>query len=101
MSSVARALTVVFINIEGLKSKINNENFSDLLQTNHVFDLAESWAGFETYNIKGYTSYIKGRNEITRFRRNLGGLVVYVKNSIRKKCIETSAEIKEVIWTGV
>jgi hypothetical protein len=50
MSSVAGSLKVGFINIEGLKRKINKD-FLDLLKTNYIFGLAESWAGFETYNI--------------------------------------------------
>jgi hypothetical protein len=60
MSCVAGSPKVGFINIEELKRNINNNDFLDLLKTNYVFDLAESWTGFETYNIKGYASYIKG-----------------------------------------
>jgi hypothetical protein len=90
MSSVAGSCKVGFINIEGLKRKINNNDFLDLLKTNDVFGLVESWAGFEVCNIKGYTSYIKERNKIARFGRNPGRLVVYVKNSISKKVIEKS-----------
>jgi hypothetical protein len=79
MSSVAGSLKVGFISIEGLKRKTNNKDFLDLFKTNYVFGLAESWSGFETYRIKGYTSYIKGKNKTARFGRNSGGLVVYVK----------------------
>jgi hypothetical protein len=35
--------------IEGLKRKINNKDFLDLLKTNYVRGGVESWAGFETY----------------------------------------------------
>jgi hypothetical protein len=45
MSSVAGALEVGFINIEGLKRKINKD-FLDLLKTNYFFGLAKSCAGF-------------------------------------------------------
>jgi hypothetical protein len=76
-------------------------DFLDVLKANDVFGLAENWAGFETYNIKGYTSCIKGRNKTARFRRNTGGLVAHVKNSISKKIIEIPTEMKEVIWIGV
>jgi hypothetical protein len=78
--------------------------FLDSLRKNDVFGLAESWAEFETYKIKGYTSYIKGSNKTARFGRNPGGLVVYVKNSINsinKKVIEMPTEMKEVIWIGI
>jgi hypothetical protein len=92
---VAGALKVGFIIIEGLKSKINND-FLDLLETNYCFYFDKSWAGFETCSIKGYTSYIKGRNKITRFGRYPGGLVVSVKNSISKKVNEVSTEMKKI-----
>jgi hypothetical protein len=72
ISSVAGSLEVGFINIDGLKRKINNKNFLDLLKTNYAFGLAESSTGFETYNIKGYTSYIKGRNKTASFGRTPG-----------------------------
>jgi hypothetical protein len=100
MSSVAGSLKVGFINIEGLKRKINNKDFLDLLKAN-VFGLAESWARFETYNMEGYTRYIKGRNKTAKFGRKPGGSVVYVKNSISKKVIEIPTEMKEVIWIEV
>jgi hypothetical protein len=68
-----------------------------LLKINDVFGFVESWARFQTYNIKEKTSYIKGRNMTSRFGRNPRGLVVYVKNSISKKVIEIPTEMKEVI----
>jgi hypothetical protein len=101
MSSVAGSLEVGCINIEGLKRKINNKDFLDLRKTIDVCGLAESWARFEIDNMKGYTSYIKGRNKTARFGRNTGRLVVYVKNSIGKKVIGIATEMKEVIWIGV
>jgi hypothetical protein len=61
----------------------------------------EGWARYETYNIKDYTSYIKGRNKTERFKRSPEGLVAYVKNSIRKKVIESPTGMKEVIRTEV
>jgi hypothetical protein len=98
MSSVAGLLKVRFINIEGLK---NNKDFLDLLKINYAFGLEESCTGFEICNIKGYTSYIKGRNKTARFGTNPGALVVYVKNSISKKVIEIPTKMKEVIWIEV
>jgi hypothetical protein len=73
---VSGSLKVGFINIKGLKRKINNKDSLDFLKTNYVFGLVESWARFETYNIKGYNSYIKGRNKTARLGRNPRGLVV-------------------------
>jgi hypothetical protein len=102
MIGVAGSLKLGFINVEVLKrKKINNTDFLHLLKTNYVFGSAESWAGFETYDVKGYTSYIKEMNKTARFGRNPGGLLVYVKNSLSKKVIEISTEMKEVIWIGV
>jgi hypothetical protein len=82
MSSVAGSLEIGLKNIEGLKRKINNKDFLDLLKANDIFGLAESWARFETCNIKGYTSYIKGRNKTARFRRN-PRLVVLIRRLLK------------------
>jgi hypothetical protein len=101
MSCVAESLKVGFMNIKGLKRKVDNKDVLGLLKSNDICGLAESWAGFETYNMKGYTSYIKERNKTARFGRNPGGLVVYVKNGLSKKVTEIQTEMKEVIWIGV
>lgn len=55
---------------------------------NCVFDSEKSCAGFETCNVKGCISYIKGSKNIAIFGRNPGGLVVSVKNIVGKKVIE-------------
>jgi hypothetical protein len=55
--------------------------------------LAESLTGLE----KCVTSFIKGRYKITRYGRNPGGLVVYVKNIIDKYVEEIVKEMKEII----
>lgn len=59
------ALRVGCINIVGLRSKINNKDLFDLLKTNYVSGLVESWDRFDrpSYDVKGYSSYIKGRNK--------------------------------------
>jgi len=59
--------------------------------------LAESSTGLEKFVIRGYKSFIKGRCKITRYGRNPGGLVVYVKNIIDKYVEEIVKEMKEII----
>jgi hypothetical protein len=53
--------------------------------------------GLEKFVIKGHKSFIESRCKITRYGRNPGGLVVYVKNIIDKYVDEIVKEMKEII----
>jgi len=48
--------------------------------------IAKSWTGLEKFEIRGYKSFIKSRCKTTKYRRNPGYLVVYVKNIIGSIC---------------
>jgi hypothetical protein len=77
---VAGILRVDLINIECLKSKSQNRNCSGLLEQNKMLGTAESWIGLEKCEIRGYKTFNKRRCKLTRYGRNPGGLVLYVKN---------------------
>jgi hypothetical protein len=44
----------------------------NLLRSQGIFGIAESWAGLETYKVRGYTSYFKGRYKTAKYGRNPG-----------------------------
>jgi hypothetical protein len=70
---VAGPLRVGFIHTEGLKSKLQNINCSDLLEKIKMLGTAESWAGLQKYEIRGYESFNKTRCKITRYEKHPGG----------------------------
>jgi len=57
----------------------------------------QSLTGLEKFVTRGYKSFIEGSYKITRYGRNPGGLVVYVKNIIDKYVEEIVKEMKEII----
>jgi hypothetical protein len=98
---VAGPLKIVFLNIEGLRNKLGNNDFLALLAAHDIFGIAESWAGFEKFDVRGYTGYVKGRGRIEKFGRNPEGLIVYRKDSINNRVKEIQTTVKEVIWIGL
>jgi hypothetical protein len=61
------------MNIEGLKCKLQNRDFLDLLEKNEVMFLVESWMGLEKFEIRGNKSSIKGCCKMEKSRR-VGGI---------------------------
>ena len=73
--------------------------FLDLLDKTK--SVRESCRGIDKFEIRGYMSFIKGKGKVTRYGRNPGGLVVYVKNII-DQCFEEmvtkkSKQLKKLI----
>jgi hypothetical protein len=93
---VASQFKVGFWNVEGLKSKVGSKDFLDVLCYHDIFGIAESWAGLEVYEIKGFNSYSKGRSKVAKFGRNPGGLVVYIREGISKRVTEIVTNMKEI-----
>jgi hypothetical protein len=98
---VVGVLKIGFLNIEGLRNKLGTTDFLDLLRAQDILGIAESWAGLETYNISGYTSYFKGRCKISKFGRNPGVLAVYIKDDISKGVKEIVSDMKEILWLNI
>jgi hypothetical protein len=63
--------------------------------------IAESWAGLETYNISGYTSYYKGRCKMSKYDRSPGELAVYVEDDISKGIKEIVSDKKEILLLNI
>jgi hypothetical protein len=61
---VAGPLKIYFLNIEGLRNKLGDNDFLALLAAHDIFGIAGSWAGFEKFDVRGYTGYVKGRGRI-------------------------------------
>jgi exonuclease III len=98
---VAGVLKIGFLNIEGLQNKLGTTDFLDLLRVQDILGIAESWAGLETYNISGYTSYFKGRCKISKYGRNPGGLAVYIKDDISEGIKVIVSDMKEILWLNI
>jgi hypothetical protein len=95
---VTGALKIGFLNIEALRNKLGTTNCLDLLRSQDILGIAESWTWLETYNFSGYTSYFKGRCNISKFGRNPGGLAVYIKGDFSKGVKEMGSDMKETLW---
>jgi hypothetical protein len=100
-TTVAGQFKVGFWNEKGLRSKVCSKDFSDVLWNHEIFGIAESWAGLEVYEINGFISFSKGRTKVTKFGRNPGGLVVYIREGISKQVTEIATNMKEILWVGV
>jgi hypothetical protein len=64
---VAGPPRIGFLDIEGLRNKLGNNDFLALLAAHDVFGITESWAGFEKSDVRGYVGYVKGRGKIAKF----------------------------------
>jgi hypothetical protein len=52
------------LNIEGLKNKLGNNDFSALLAAYDVFGIAVRWAGFEKFDVTGLKGGVELRNSV-------------------------------------
>lgn len=59
--------------MEGLRNKLVNKYFLDLLGCLDIFGITESWLGREVREIKGYISYLKERCKIAEYGKKAGG----------------------------
>jgi hypothetical protein len=94
---VAGQFKVGFWDVEGLKSKVCSKDFLHVLWNHDIFGIAESWAGLEVYEINGFISFSKGRTKVEKFRRNPGGLVVYIGGGISERVTEIAMNMKDVL----
>jgi hypothetical protein len=87
---VAGLFRVGFLNVDRLRNKLMTKDFLDLLGCHDIFEIVESWLGLQVCDIKGYTSYSKGRRKIAKYGRNPGRFVVHIIQDISKRVTEIS-----------
>jgi hypothetical protein len=51
--------------------------------------------------MNSFVSYSKGRNKVIKFGRNVGGLIMYIREGISKRGTEIVMNMKDIIWKGV
>ena len=89
-------------NINGLgknAEKLKDYEFQKLVNMFDIFSLVETWHTPHTkISLKGYDSLQITRPKKYRKGRNSGGVIVYVKHSIRKGVTQLKSKISDTIW---
>lgn len=74
-------------NVHGLKTKVNNSELLDTLNGNSIICLSEVWSQDENEFcnlLTDYTCFRLVHKRVSTFGRNIGGICVYVHDSIVK-----------------
>ncbi len=81
-------------------SKIHDSNFQEILKQYDVILLIETWTSESSeYGIDGYTSYCAHRTlKKKKAKRDSGGLIVYVRDSIAQGIECILRENDEMLW---
>jgi hypothetical protein len=87
--------------VEGLRTKLRNNNFLDFASDHDIIGVAESWARQEVFEIHGFINYSKGRLRTARYGRNPEGLAIFVREGISRLIVDIPTVMKELIWVGV
>ena len=86
-------------NVEGLSSKINNNEFLSHINKHDFVTLAEIWMhDGESLNIPGFYSFSKGRPKHRKAKRFPAGISVLVKKSFRKGVKFFSSVSSKFVW---
>lgn len=88
--------------MEGLKSKINDPDFLNLVDNCDLFFACETWAknrdDFRN-SISGYKTYSEVRNFGTDHKgKGHGGLIIYIKNNIYKYTRLVRSNSNNILW---
>lgn len=94
---MAGLLKIGFLNVEGLRKKVGNKDFLDLLGDHDVFRSAELC---RIWSLWGKDQKVAWK-EKAKFSRNLGGLVDYVREGLDNRVTKMSTNMKAIIWLGV
>ena len=97
-------ISIVSWNINGIKNKINNPNFLELIKPYEVIFLQETFVnkGDENFAVDGFTcKNVSQSNKHKAAKRNAGGISVYIKNELSNqiKVIKTTAE--HFVWLKI
>ena len=75
---------ILNFNVEGLKSKLDNPSFLELIQKYDIIILTETWkANTLKINIEGFWDYSQVCSKHKNAIRHPGGIAVLAKNHIR------------------
>ena len=75
---------ILNFNVEGLKSKLDNPSFLELIQKYDIIILTETWkANTLKINIEGFWDYSQVCSKHKNAIRHSGGIAVLAKNHIR------------------
>ena len=92
------------LNIQGnAKVKCETSDLQNLIRKHHIFAIQESWMekGDACPHIPSYTPFRTERKKHPRANRNSGGIILYIKNTIRKGVTKVSARANsggDAIW---
>ena len=94
------SLSISSWNINGLGQKHRDETFKEHVKYD-INILLETWKGdAPDIKIPNYFSFSKCRAKKKRARRNSGGIIVYVKEDLKKgiECVKNITKSKNRIW---
>ena len=89
-------------NINGLGNnaeKLRDDEFVKIIEKFDIFSLIETWHTSKTkIRLRGFDSLDVMRTKKCKRGRNSGGIVVYIRNSIRKGISEMKSKIPDSMW---
>ena len=96
--SVINSLKLLAFNVEGLKFKLEDPTFLDLIFDHDICFLSETWKANDCkLSIPGYWDYSQVRPKHKRAIRHSGGITIMVKDSIRPG-IKVAQDTEGFIW---
>ena len=89
-------------NINGLGNnaeKLRDDDFIKLIENFDIFSLVETWHTSKTkICLKGFDSLDVMRTKKCKRGRNSGGIIVFIKNTIRKGVVQLKSKIQDSMW---
>lgn len=75
---------ILSFNVEGLKSKLEDPSFIELIEKFDISILSETWKGTTTkLNLEGFWDFSQIRPKHANAIRHSGGITILVKNTVR------------------
>lgn len=92
-------VSVAAWNIHGLKSKVTDSDFINLIEKYDIVLLSETWLSVnESCMLNGFEHVLVNRPRRNRAGRNSGGLAVYYKSHIKRGVTITKIDPCGIIW---
>ena len=95
------SLKIGCLNIGGnAKVKCLSPDIIQIVNSHDIFLILESWLGPDDRcpHINGFTNFRSERKKKCKARRNLGGIIVYVRKEIARGVIKLDTSSTEAIW---
>ena len=96
-----KRLRVASFNVEGLKRKLEDEDFLREIYKYDIIVLVETWLPVnqnESVHVEGFFSFSTHRKKNPRARRSSGGISVLVRTCYRKGIKFLQNEREEFLW---